>query len=161
MRLSLLIPALLVASSAMATQPLEGEWQVNDDGPLLSIVASPGSPDRLSIVWIDGPDLGIAEGTEVGMATPSVTPGLYDCTAWKDPRGDKGRKKGKVHFAIRLDSASADSFVFEGYEKKKVFRLNALLPYWTRRTFIKNIDTRPERLDGARRSGALPQYVEL
>ena len=161
MRLWILLPALLAGLSAFAANPLEGQWQVNDDGPVLSIEPAAGISGRMSILWIDGPDMSVERGTEVGTVSPSVTPGLYDCTAWKDPRGEKGRKKGKVHFTIRLDEATADSFVFEGYERKKVFRLNALLPYWTRRTFVKNIDTRPDRLDGARRVGAMPSYVEL
>jgi len=143
-----------------AADPLEGQWQVSDGGPVLGLRPAADSPGALDIVWIDGADMSIPAGTVLGTAVVTPTPGLYDCTAWSDPRGRRGRKRGKVTFTIRLEPKLADSFVFEGYERGTKFQLSKLLPFWYRRP-LKQVDTRPKGLDGARRVNAPGAYLEL
>lgn len=151
---------ICVAITCHAADPLEGHWQVNDGGPLISISPSADTAGTLDILWIDGADMSVAPGTVLGTAIVTPTPGLYDCTAWTDPRGRSGRKRGKAVFTIRLEPKLADSFTIEGYERGVKLQLSRLLPFWYRRP-VKNVDTRPKGLDGARRVNAPDAYLEL
>lgn len=160
MRCTLLSIAICAALGCHAADPIEGQWQVCDGGPILSFNPSADTPGVLDIVWIDGADMSIPAGTVLGTAVATPTPGLYDCTAWTDPRGKRTRKRGKVTFTIKLESKLADTFVFEGYERGTKFQLSKLLPFWYRRP-IKQVDTRPKGLDGARRIDAPEAYLEL
>lgn len=148
-----IMTAMATCCTAAAQWPIEGDWQVTGGGPELRISAVPGS-DRLSIIWLDGDDLSVPEGREVGYAMPAITDGVYDCFAYSDIRGDKGRESGHIHFVARMKDA--DSFVIEAYDRKIVFNLRMLLPLWYRRA-INVVDERPQGLDGARRIGARPQ----
>jgi len=159
MRLAAVLTAFAACASAMAQRPVEGDWQVLGGGPELRICAEAGS-DRLSIQWLDGEDMSVPEGREVGYMLPTAADGVYDCYAYTDLRGDMGRKGGPVHFVARMDRSDADSFVIEPYDRKIVFNLRMLLPRWFRRT-VDAVDSRPQGLDGARRIGSRPQYTEL
>lgn len=160
MRGIVLYIAFCAALCCHAADPIEGRWQVSDGGPILCFSPSDDTPGTLNIVWIDGADMSIPSGTVLGTAVATPTPGLYDCTAWSDPRGKRGRKRGKVTFTIRLEPKLADSFVFEGYERGTKFQLSKLLPFWYRRP-IKHVDTRPKGLDGGRRINAPGAYLVL
>lgn len=160
MRIAVLAISLGSAAASMAADPAAGMWQVSDGGPVIELAESADTPGRLDILWVDGADMSIAPGTQLGSATATPTPGLYDCSAWIDPRGETGRKRGKAQFTIRLDSKLADSFVFEGYQRGTVLRLSRLLPFWYRRP-VQQVDTRPKGLDGARRIHSHKSYLEL
>ena len=159
MRRFLFIISLFTTLYGFAASPVEGDWQVNHGGALLRFVAACGNPGVFDILWLDGPDLSIAPGTKVGTAVAAPDAGVYDCTVATDPRG-KGDKKRHARFVIRLDADTGDSFTFAPYEQSVKISIQSLLPYWWRRP-IKNVDTRPGGLDGARRVGAPKQYVEL
>lgn len=155
-----LITVLAATAAAYAGQPIEGNWQVLGGGPGLRISADPAREGRLRITWLDGDDLSLPEGTEVGYAVPTARDGVYDCYACRDPRGDTGREGGKVHFVARMDEGDTDSFVIEPYDRKVVFNLRMLLPLWYRRA-IDIVDERPDGLDGARRIGSRPRHNAL
>ena len=146
-------------SMCFATEPVEGDWQVNGGGATLRFAPTRGSDTMLDIIWLDGPDLSIEPGTVVGTATAAAQPGVYDCAVEIDPRG-KSDKKRYARFVVRLDSDTGDAFTFAPYEQGIKFQLQSLLPYWWRRP-IRQVDNRPSGLDGARRIGAPKPFVEL
>ncbi len=154
------LSTLATALAAHAGHPIEGDWQVLGGGPELRISADAGRDDRLTILWIDGDDLSIPEGLEVGYAMPTARAGVYDCFAYRDVRGDMGREGGKVHFVARMEEGDTDSFVIEPYDRKIVFNLRMLLPIWYRRA-VDVVDERPQGLDGARRIGTRPLHTCL
>ena len=160
MRTFLLATALAVSAAAHAADPIEGRWQVTDGGPIVEICPAPEPGRPMTVRWIDGPDLSVLPGTDIAGITPAVAAGVYDCVALKDPRGDKGYKGGTARFVIRLDTARPDRFAFEPYERKIVFNLRVLLPWWYRRA-VNVVDSRPSGLDGAVRCDALPRNIEL
>ena len=155
-----IISALILSTlAAVAEGPVDGDWRVTD-GPVISFRADALVPGAYDIVWLDGERLDLAPGTAIGRAVASPTPGLYDCTVSIDPRGANSRKKRSARFTVRVDADDPDTFYFQGYDKGMRFNLFALLPYWYRRP-VRQIDNRPERLDGGRRVGAPDQYIEL
>lgn len=160
MRTALLATALAVCSATHAADPIEGRWQVTDGGPLVEICPDGEPGGAMTVRWIDGPDLSVLPGTDIARMTPAAAPGVYDCVAVKDPRGDKGYKGGTTRFVVRLDAARSDRFAFEPYERKIVFNLRVLLPWWYRRA-VNVVDSRPSGLDGAVRCDALPRNIEL
>lgn len=147
-------------SVCFASNPIEGDWQVNDNGPTIRFEKQTNSTN-FNIIWLDGSDLSILPGTVIGEAVPTTDSATYDCTAQTDPRGDNARKKGTVRFVIKIDGSNGDTFTFESYDRKTVFKLNALLPYWRLRHAISQVNTRPKQLDGARKCDAPPPYLEL
>lgn len=153
------ISVLTIALGCSAVLPLEGEWQVNGGGARLKFVQSAGTTDVLDIIWLDGPDFSIPPGTVIGSATATPTPGYYDCTVDTDPRR-KGDKRKYTRFTVKINDNDASYFVFKPYEQTVKFRIQTLLPYWWRRP-IKESDSRPKDIDGARRQGAPKPYVEL
>lgn len=160
--LSRLITALLLMASyagAWGASPLIGDWQLNGGGATIRFVQAPGTTDTFDIIWIDGPDMSIDPGTVIGSATASTAIGVFDCRVSTDPRG-AGDKKNYARFLIKLDSDAADNLSFSPYEQRIKFSIQALLPYWWRRS-IREVNTRPANLDGARRVGAPKPYVEL
>lgn len=144
---------------AFAASPIEGDWQVYGGGAALRFAPSRGAAGSFDIIWLDGPELSIEPGTVVGKALETATPGVYDCRVERDPRG-KADKHRYANFVVRLDADTGDSFTFAPYEQRTKFSIQALLPYWWRRSF-KKVDSRPSNLDGARRIGAPKPYVEL
>lgn len=158
MRPLLLIAALAAAVHAPAALPLEGMWQVNGYGPLLRIEHSGGSQGVLNVIWVDGADMSVPEGTVIGTATASPVAGLYDCIVSRDPLRVKDTKDRKATFAIRM-ADDAGSFTMEAYDKNVRFNPLRLLPYWYRNPFIP-VDERPGQLDGAVRAGAPKTFLE-
>ena len=159
-RIFILFTAFIaLAGTVYGSQPVEGDWQVNGGGATLRFEPSRGDEGRLNIVWLDGPDLAIEPGTIIGSAIVTSQPGVYDCAVDTDPRG-KGDRRHYARFVVKLDADTGDSFTFAPYEQGVRFQLQALLPYWWRRP-VKQVDTRPAGLDGARRVGAPKQFVEL
>ena len=159
-RAVILITALAATAAARGGQPIEGDWQVLGGGPELRISADTDGDGRLRIIWLDGGDMSLPEGTEMGYAVPTARDGVYDCYAYSDLRGEPGREGGKVHFVARMDEGDTDSFVIEPYDRKIVFNLRMLLPLWYRRA-IDVVDERPRGLDGARRIGSRPRHNAL
>ena len=151
---------LLQSVTSLAADPLEGRWQVNGGGALVEFVLRPGTDGSLSMRWIDGPDLSIAEGTEIAIVRPSHKSGVYDCHASTDPRDGKQPKTHTVDFVIRFDSGDPDAIGFEAYSRSRRISLWRWLPYLFRITVI-NKDNRPNNLEGARRCSAPPAYITL
>lgn len=145
-----------------AREPIEGEWRVNGGGPILLFKASESDAGRIDIVWVDGDEDNVSPGTVVGYAVASPRAGVYDCTGI-DPRSDKGRKGAdarNTEFVAKLDSDHGDTLEFDTYERSRTVDVRRLLPWWLRLR-IKNKDTRPHGLDGARRTDAPPAFVVL
>lgn len=151
--------AAMMAFGAFAASPLEGDWQVNGGGARLRFVPAAGTADSFEILWVDGPDLSIAPGTKIGSAVATPAAGTFDCSIDTDPRGPSDKKR-RARFAIRINPETADDFTFVPYEQGYRFSPQALLPYWWRRP-VRQVDSRPSGLDGARRVGAPKPYVEL
>lgn len=152
------LAALIMAcAAAMAASPLDGRWQVNDGGPVLRFEQRQG---RYAILWVDGPDLSIDEGTEIGFAVATANPGVFDCTAYRDPRGAKGNSGGRVQFMLEINAERPDIMTFKPYERKVSFNLRVLLPRWYRQS-VNIVDSRPKSADGARRCDLIPEFTTL
>ena len=139
--------------------PIEGDWQFFGNGAKIRFEPTHGNNDQFDIVWLDGPDFSIMPGTVIGSATQSAQNGVYDCRIKLDPR-HKSDKKRFGRFVVKIDPESADALTITPYEQATKFRIEGLLPYWMRRP-IREVDSRPRNLDGARRVGAPSPYVEL
>ncbi|MDO4319700.1 MAG: hypothetical protein Q4C34_03920 [Bacteroidales bacterium] len=159
MRAAAVIAAIALACMSLAAaDPLEGRWQINGDGALLDIRQSAEHAASLEIAWCDGPDLTVAPGAVIGTATPSGTPGVYDCKIALDPRPDNPSARRAGDF--RLTLKGADTFTLEPYRRKRSLSLWRWLPYLFRVTVI-NEDNRPADLDGATRVGRDPQFIVI
>lgn len=156
-RLAALALSLAGTLAAAASDPLEGDWQVNGGGATLRFECGAARDGSLDIVWLDGPALDIAPGTRIGSAVPGATPGVYDCRMEAGP--EPGGKRSRTTFALRL-GADADSFSFEAYRRNLRISLRRLLPYLFRVAVIEG-SNRPSGLDGGRRLGAAPQFIVL
>ena len=98
MRIAVLAISLGAAAASMAADPAAGMWQVSDGGPVIELAESADTPGRLDILWVDGADMSIAPGTQLGSATATPTPGLYDCSADRPARGNGPQaRQGSVH----------------------------------------------------------------
>lgn len=156
-RLAALVLWLAGVPAAAASDPLEGDWQVNGGGASLRFETGAYRDGSLDIVWLDGPALDIAPGTRVGSAVPGAGAGVYDCRMEACP-GPSG-KRSRATFVLRL-GPDADSFVLEPYRRNRRISLRRLLPYLFRVAVIERSD-RPSGLDGGRRLGSAPKFIVL
>lgn len=159
LRFILIAAAAAWSLAAHASWPISGDWQITGSDATLRFSESPGSAGHFDIIWLDGPELSIAPGTVIGHAEATPSPGVYDCSVATDPRGTSDKSR-YARFVVKLDAETADSFTFAPYRQGMKFSVQALLPYWWRRS-LRQVDTRPGGLDGARRVGAPKPYVEL
>ena len=156
-RMLTLLAALLPLCAA-AADPVAGDWEVAGGGAELRFTA--GNADgRIDIVWLDGDDLSVPEGTVLGYAWPAGE-GRYDCRTVTDPRGSDTRRNGTSRFIASIDAGKPWYMHLRGYEKGLRFDLRALLPYRLRHS-VKMTDTRPADADVAVRTDCSPVYIEL
>lgn len=161
-RLIAILTALtLYATAAHAADPLEGLWRVNGGGAVLEFAPEPGNSGRLTIAYIDGPDMSIIPGTVIGNAIPAGNPGKYDCRMSTDPRPDRRHgRNDNLAFTIEFSDENADAISLVYYRHKGRVSLARWIPYLFRVTYRPA----PEGAgapDGARREGAPPQFIVL
>lgn len=144
--------------TSAAADALQGRWRIHGGGATLDFVTTAGSDGGIDIVWYDGPDLSIPQGTVIGHAVPGARTGEYDCHISTDPRRPGSASKHAADFRIRL--TDGDNMAFEAYRRTRRVSLWRWLPYLFRVTVVSE-DNRPADLDGASRVDATPRFIVI
>ncbi len=159
-RISILSLFMLLIPAIFAADPLVGRWQVNGGGALIDIVARAGNDGSLAMLWIDGPDLSIPEGTEIAVIYPTHTIGTYDCRASSDPVRTANARTRDINFVIKFDENTNNSVGFHTYQRKRKISLWRWIPYLFRISLI-NESNRPNNLEGATRVTDIPRQITI
>lgn len=149
------VVALLWALASSPHEPVEGLWRMNGGGALIQI--SPDG-DRLSMLYLDGPDLSIPPGTPIGYLVAGAEAGVYDCHATVDPRGRQSLQAGAA-FVVRLKGDNADELEFDAYRDRPKLTVRVRMP-WLFNVNVSRPDS-PRGLDGGRRADSPPPFVVL
>lgn len=161
MRLPTALAMMLWAQAALAADATAaGVWELA--GGDVEVAFEGASDNSYTIVWHDGPWLGIAPGTIVGTATAGAAAGSYDVhlqvPAGAIRPGSHGQSSVKA--VLRIDPADPAQATLQPYTDGYAVSLWRLLPPPLPRIGIQRRDTRPADLDGARRAGAPPRSLE-
>ena len=117
----LLLSALCVSAQA---DPLCGTWRMTSGAAEFRITPSPTEPGHFEITLISCRDLSIDEGTRIGHATATATPGRYVARMSSAPGSRIDRKRSLV-LTVRSDG----SMSFQPYQAGKRVHLWRWIPY--------------------------------
>lgn len=136
--------------ASMPLCPLEGLWQMADDGALFAIerADAPGehAPRKLRLVMVRPSWRSIRPGTVFGHAVPTARPGVYEARLYSE----LGRRVGlgiPRRFTLELASEGR-MLTFKPFKSPVRINLFRLLPYLYRRVVTPQ-QSRPDGLDGA------------
>lgn len=151
---SSVMPGYSVADSVMERMermplcPVEGLWQMVDDGALFAIERVEGTsdvaPERMRIVMVSSPMRRVRPGTVVGLVRPTAKSGTYQARMYTRFAEKTGLKLSRP-FTMRL---SDDMLVIEPFKYPVKINLFRLLPYMYRRVVTPQA-SKPEGLKGA------------
>ena len=158
-RAAALVIAMMAASAALASSamtrseacaiidnrgvnPLSGIWRIGGDGATVAILPVAASSTRFDIYLIDSPDMSVIPGNKIGSAVSTGETGTFDA----EMISGQGFTEKRMRYIMTLGQDGRLSF--RSYKKGKKISLWRFIPYLFRFS-VRNVDTRPESVDGA------------
>jgi hypothetical protein len=139
------IDSLRQVIDAKSCDPIEGIWQLTDDGATIAITATAGVTGTYDIVLIDATDMSIEPMTPCGTLRHTAGSNTYDAHLRLNPAA--GAKSRYKDFMVTI---TADGrFTLNSYNRTKHLNLRRILPYMFRASFAIERSNRPEGVDGA------------
>lgn len=123
--------------------PIEGVWQVHDDGAMLLI--SKESASTYAIVLLDSPLLDAPTGVAIGRAVATADADRYDATLERGAIADNKLRSTRLVLSVTADGMLR----FAPYSTGVKLNLKRWVPYLFR--IVESNNTRPAGLMGARR----------
>lgn len=123
--------------------PIEGVWQVHDDGAMLLITKE--SASTFSIILLDSPLLDAPTGVTIGRAVATADADRYDATLERGALADRKLRPTRLVLSVTADGMLR----FVPYSTGVKINLKRWVPYLLR--IVENNDKRPNGLMGARR----------
>lgn len=142
--------------------PAEGVWQMAADGAVFAIEretpsATETMPRQLRLTIIRSPHRRVRPGSVMGMAHPTVKPGVYEAIL-NTRIAELGGLELPRRFLLTLN-ADGTALTLEPYKSSVKVNLLRLIPYLYR--VVRVQDSRPRGLDGAVRIYPTPAVNPL
>jgi hypothetical protein len=139
------IDSLRHVIDSRSSDPIEGIWQLTDDGATIAITATAGHTGSYDIVLVDATDMSVAPMTACGSLRRTAGDGVYDAHLRLNPgAGVKSRYKD-----FMLTLTSAGRFTLSAYNRTSKLNLRRMLPYLFRTSVTVERSNRPSGVDGA------------
>lgn len=123
--------------------PIEGVWQIHDDGAMLLIARETSS--TFTIVLLDSPLLDAPTGVPIGKAVASATADKYDAILERGTISDNKLQNTRLVLTVTADGMLR----LDPYTTGKKINLKRWIPYLFR--IVEDNNTRPHGLMGASR----------
>lgn len=123
--------------------PIEGVWQIHDDGAMLLIARETNS--TFAIVLLDSPLLDAPTGVPIGKAVATANAERYDATLERGTISDNKLQNTRLVMTVTADGMLR----LDPYHTGKKINLKRWVPYLFR--IVENNNTRPSGLMGASR----------
>ncbi|MDE7376742.1 MAG: hypothetical protein K2N16_07820 [Muribaculaceae bacterium] len=124
-------------------EPVEGVWQIHDDGAMLLIAKE--SASTFSIILLDSPLLDAPTGVAIGRAVATADADRYDATLERGAITDSKLRSTRLVLSVTTDGMLR----FAPYSTGVKLNLRRWVPYLFR--IVESNNTRPAGLMGARR----------
>ena len=124
-------------------EPIEGVWQIHDDGAMLLIAKE--SQSTFTIILLDSPLLDAPTGVAIGRAVATADADRYDATLERGAIADSKLRPTRLVLSVTSDGMLR----FAPYSTGVKLNLKRWVPYLLR--IVEKNNSRPEGLIGARR----------
>lgn len=124
-------------------EPIEGVWQIHDDGATLLICKE--SASTFTVILLDSPLLDAPTGVTIGRAVATADADRYDASLERGAIADRKLRSTRMVMSVTSDGM----LKFLPYSTGMKLNLKRWVPYLFR--IVENNDTRPGGLIGARR----------
>ena len=144
--ISLLLALAPLFLSAQVQDAVSGRWRLTSGGAEIEIAQTPAKAGSYVIRYVDGPDMSIPPGKEIGEMHSTPTPGRFLAHMRSNPARAHSKRRSLI-----VTLKSEGSLSFQPYRSGMSISLWRLLPYLFRVTVVQP-GQQPAETEGAVRA---------